>query len=161
MKQHLYKLSLILNHLHAPYTCSVKEKQRTKVSLLGSWLQIVQAYDTGCLTCLCLFSSTKINLISYISPNQFMVVSGMFYCSISGENKHYDTPTNPAAPAKVPGGSSSGAAVAVAASLVDFSLGELFLLPYPFIFSMDIILEFHCPVLYIHKFSVYCLLNKN
>ncbi|KAL1820109.1 hypothetical protein ACET3Z_014978 [Daucus carota] len=43
--------------------------------------------------------------------------------SISGENKHYDTPTNPAAPARVPGGSSSGAAVAVAANLVDFSLG--------------------------------------
>ncbi|WCJ42077.1 Glutamyl-tRNA(Gln) amidotransferase subunit A [Euphorbia peplus] len=43
--------------------------------------------------------------------------------SINGENKHYDTPTNPAAPARVPGGSSSGAAVAVAANLVDFSLG--------------------------------------
>ncbi|EPS58820.1 hypothetical protein M569_15994, partial [Genlisea aurea] len=43
--------------------------------------------------------------------------------SISGENKHYGTPTNPALPAKVPGGASSGAAVAVAAKLVDFSLG--------------------------------------
>lgn len=45
--------------------------------------------------------------------------------SISGENKHYDTPTNPTAPARVPGGSSSGAAVAVAANLVDFSLGNV------------------------------------
>ncbi|KAF5730307.1 putative amidase [Tripterygium wilfordii] len=43
--------------------------------------------------------------------------------SINGENKHYGTPTNPAVPARIPGGSSSGAAVAVAASLVDFSLG--------------------------------------
>ncbi|KAK6921289.1 Tetratricopeptide repeat [Dillenia turbinata] len=43
--------------------------------------------------------------------------------SIMGENKHYGTPTNPAVPARVPGGSSSGAAVAVAANLVDFSLG--------------------------------------
>lgn len=42
---------------------------------------------------------------------------------ISGENKHYGTPSNPAAPARIPGGSSSGAAVAVAANLVDFSLG--------------------------------------
>ncbi|XP_047950087.1 outer envelope protein 64, chloroplastic-like [Salvia hispanica] len=42
---------------------------------------------------------------------------------VSGENKHYDTPTNPAAPARVPGGASSGAAVAVAAKLVEFSLG--------------------------------------
>ena len=54
-----------------------------------------------------------------------MFSSGMLSCSVSGENKHYDTPTNPAAPARTPGGSSSGAAVAVAANLVDFSLGEL------------------------------------
>lgn len=52
----------------------------------------------------------------------------LFYRSISGENKHYDTPTNPVAPARVPGGSCSGAAVAVAANLVDFSLGELAIL---------------------------------
>lgn len=50
------------------------------------------------------------------------VVDDMAF-GISGENKHYDTPTNPAAPARTPGGSSSGAAVAVAANLVDFSLG--------------------------------------
>lgn len=51
----------------------------------------------------------------------------MFIFSISGENEHYSTPTNPAAPSRTPGGSSSGAAVAVAANLVDFSLGELHL----------------------------------
>ncbi|KAK9215507.1 hypothetical protein WN944_007512 [Citrus x changshan-huyou] len=33
--------------------------------------------------------------------------------SINGENKHYGTPTNPWAPDRVPGGSSSGSAVAV------------------------------------------------
>lgn len=43
--------------------------------------------------------------------------------STHGENKHYSTPTNPAAPACIPGGSSSGAAVAVAANFVEFSLG--------------------------------------
>ena len=43
--------------------------------------------------------------------------------SINGENKHYGTPVNPAAPNRVPGGSSSGSAVAVAANCVDFSLG--------------------------------------
>ncbi|KAI7743153.1 hypothetical protein M8C21_000166 [Ambrosia artemisiifolia] len=42
---------------------------------------------------------------------------------ISGENRHYGTPTNVVAPARIPGGSCSGAAVAVAAKLVDFSLG--------------------------------------
>ncbi|GAV63177.1 Amidase domain-containing protein [Cephalotus follicularis] len=43
--------------------------------------------------------------------------------SINGENQHYGTPTNPCAPDRVPGGSSSGSAVAVGAMLVDFSLG--------------------------------------
>ncbi|KAK4414189.1 Translocon at the outer membrane of chloroplasts 64 [Sesamum alatum] len=42
---------------------------------------------------------------------------------VSGESKHYGSPTNPASPARVPGGASSGAAVAVAAKFVDFSLG--------------------------------------
>ncbi|XP_057520626.1 outer envelope protein 64, chloroplastic [Amaranthus tricolor] len=43
--------------------------------------------------------------------------------SVSGESKHYGTPTNPGAPDRVPAGSCSGAAVSVAAKLVDFSLG--------------------------------------
>ncbi|XP_022744382.1 outer envelope protein 64, mitochondrial-like isoform X3 [Durio zibethinus] len=42
---------------------------------------------------------------------------------ITGENKHYGTPINPNMPSNVPGGSSSGSAVAVAAKLVDFALG--------------------------------------
>lgn len=43
--------------------------------------------------------------------------------SIYGQNKNYGTPVNPAATSRVPGGSSSGSAVAVAAELVDFALG--------------------------------------
>eukprot|EP00262_Sarcandra_glabra_P004369 TRINITY_DN15334_c0_g1_i1.p1 TRINITY_DN15334_c0_g1~~TRINITY_DN15334_c0_g1_i1.p1 ORF type:complete len:653 (-),score=115.88 TRINITY_DN15334_c0_g1_i1:547-2319(-) len=50
------------------------------------------------------------------------VIDEMAY-SINGESKHYGAPTNPAAPARIPGGSSSGSAVAVAAELVDFALG--------------------------------------
>ncbi|KAJ4846805.1 Outer envelope protein 64, mitochondrial [Turnera subulata] len=42
---------------------------------------------------------------------------------ITGENVHYGTPINPQMPSHVPGGSSSGSAVAVAAELVDFALG--------------------------------------
>ena len=42
---------------------------------------------------------------------------------IFGENAHYGTPTNPNAPGRVPGGSSSGSAAAVAGGLVDFALG--------------------------------------
>jgi amidase len=40
-----------------------------------------------------------------------------------GENAHYGTPLNPKAPSRVPGGSSSGSAVAVAGGLVDTALG--------------------------------------
>ncbi|KAI7729499.1 hypothetical protein M8C21_024499 [Ambrosia artemisiifolia] len=50
------------------------------------------------------------------------VMDEMAY-SINGENAHYGTPVNPCAPDRVPGGSSSGSAVAVGAELVDFSLG--------------------------------------
>lgn len=42
---------------------------------------------------------------------------------IFGENAHYGTPVNPKAPGRVPGGSSSGSAAAVAGELVDFALG--------------------------------------
>jgi amidase len=42
---------------------------------------------------------------------------------IFGENAHYGTPKNPSAPGRVPGGSSSGSASAVAGRLVDFALG--------------------------------------
>lgn len=43
--------------------------------------------------------------------------------SLSGKNVHYGTPLNPAAPDRIPGGSSSGSAAAVAGNLVDFALG--------------------------------------
>lgn len=42
---------------------------------------------------------------------------------LEGRNVHYGTPINPACPDRIPGGSSSGSGVAVAAGLVDFALG--------------------------------------
>jgi amidase len=44
-------------------------------------------------------------------------------CGMFGENPHYGPPINPRAPDRVPGGSSSGSAVAVAAGLCDFAFG--------------------------------------
>ncbi|OAY63798.1 Outer envelope protein 64, mitochondrial [Ananas comosus] len=41
----------------------------------------------------------------------------------TGQNLHYGMPVNPDLPSLIPGGSCSGAAVAVAAELVDFALG--------------------------------------
>jgi amidase len=43
--------------------------------------------------------------------------------SLNGQNFHYGTPVNVNAPGRIPGGSSSGSAAAVAGRLVDFALG--------------------------------------
>jgi len=44
--------------------------------------------------------------------------------SLTGENLHYGTPVNVNAPGRIPGGSSSGSAAAVAGQLVDFAIGS-------------------------------------
>ncbi len=44
------------------------------------------------------------------------VVTDEIAYSLNGRNAHYGTPVNPAAPDRIPGGSSSGPAVATAAS---------------------------------------------
>ncbi|MBC8239288.1 MAG: amidase [Alphaproteobacteria bacterium] len=44
--------------------------------------------------------------------------------SITGQNAHYGTPVNVNAAGRIPGGSSSGSAAAVAGELVDFALGS-------------------------------------
>lgn len=46
-----------------------------------------------------------------------------FAYSLAGTNAHHGTPPNPAAPDRIPGGSSSGPASAVAAGQVDIGLG--------------------------------------
>ncbi|KAI7841639.1 hypothetical protein COHA_004659 [Chlorella ohadii] len=57
--------------------------------------------------------------VSVVGKN---VMDEMAY-SLSGENAHYGAPTNPAAPGRVTGGSSSGTAAAVAAGDADIGLG--------------------------------------
>lgn len=44
--------------------------------------------------------------------------------SLNGQNHHYGTPVNVAAPGRLPGGSSSGSAAATAAGLADVALGS-------------------------------------
>ena len=44
--------------------------------------------------------------------------------SLNGENAHYGTPVNVNAAGRIPGGSSSGSAAAIAAGLCDFALGS-------------------------------------
>lgn len=52
-----------------------------------------------------------------------LTISDELALSLTGENAHYGTPVNPRCPERVPGGSSSGSAVAVASEQVDFALG--------------------------------------
>jgi len=52
------------------------------------------------------------------------VISDEMTFSLNGDNIHYGTPLNSAAPDRVPGGSSNGSAAAVAAKSVDFALGS-------------------------------------
>ena len=47
-----------------------------------------------------------------------------FFYSVSGANAHYGTPANLRAPKRLPGGSSSGSAAVVAASVCDLALGS-------------------------------------
>lgn len=47
-----------------------------------------------------------------------------FFFSVTGANAHYGTPVNPRAPGRLPGGSSSGSASAVAAGTCDFAIGS-------------------------------------
>lgn len=50
-------------------------------------------------------------------------VSDELAFGLDGENRYFGTPVNPAAPDRLPGGSSSGSAVAVAGRLADVALG--------------------------------------
>jgi len=50
-------------------------------------------------------------------------VTDEFAFSLEGTNAHYGTPLNPVCPDRIPGGSSSGSASAVAQGIVDFALG--------------------------------------
>lgn len=53
-----------------------------------------------------------------------MAICCEFFFSLSGVNVHYGTPRNVAAAGRIPGGSSSGSAAAVAAGMCDFALGS-------------------------------------
>lgn len=52
------------------------------------------------------------------------VITDELAYSMNGDNVHYGTPLNSRAPDRVPGGSSSGSAAAVAAKLCDFAIGS-------------------------------------
>ncbi|MHA7964114.1 amidase family protein [Paenibacillus sp. CAU 1782] len=68
-------------------------------------------------------ASAIAKLLSNGAAMQGVTITDELMYSINGENAHYGTPANPAAPGRIPGGSSSGSASAVASGLADFALG--------------------------------------
>lgn len=69
-------------------------------------------------------NATVIDLLLHAGARmEAKTVSDELTYSLSGENIHYGTPSNPMYPDRIAGGSSSGSVSAVAGSLVDFSLG--------------------------------------
>ncbi|MGR6546052.1 amidase [Paenibacillus tundrae] len=79
------------------------------------WLRTHEAADSTAPALLSLLASGA-RLIGTTQTDELMY-------SLNGENAHYGTPINPLAPDRIPGGSSSGSAVAAAAGLVHFAIG--------------------------------------
>jgi len=112
-----------------------KQAKASKGRLAGKTLAIkscicVDGYLTSC--------GSK-TLENYVAPYDATVIErikgeggvilGManmdeFACGVSGESSYYGPTDNPAARGRVPGGSSSGSAAAVAAGYVDMALGS-------------------------------------
>jgi len=117
------------------YPESAREQAKnSKGRLAGKVLAIKSCICVdGCLT-----SCASKTLENYIAPYDATVISrikkeggilvGManmdeFACGASGETSYYGLTDNPAAPGRIPGGSSSGSAAAVAAGYADMALG--------------------------------------
>jgi amidase len=66
---------------------------------------------------------TIIHLLESGATLRGLTMTDELMYSLNGENYYYGTPLNPRDPARIPGGSSSGSASAVASHSVDFALG--------------------------------------
>lgn len=68
-------------------------------------------------------NSTVVSLIKHGAAYEGKTLSDELAYSLNGQNIHYPTLINPINPERLPGGSSSGSAVAVAVKLADIGLG--------------------------------------
>jgi amidase len=91
----------------------------------------VAGYRTGC-GCPLKLAASDVKDSHATAVQQLLDAGGLFVgkthtdelaWSMYGMNAHFGTPINPAAPTRIPGGSSSGSAVAVASGQADFSIG--------------------------------------
>ncbi len=139
MTEHLMKLAESKDKFNA-FIRRYPEQARTqsdaaKGSLAGKALAIKSNICVDGF----LASCASKTLETYIAPYDATVISrikseggtviGManmdeFACGGSGETSFYGPTDNPAAPGRIPGGSSSGSAAAVAAGLADMALGS-------------------------------------
>ena len=138
MMEHLEKLIDKKDEVNAfikKYPEKAREQAGKKGRLAGKVLAIKSCINVeGCLT-----SCASKTLDNYIAPYDATVVErikkeggiilGManmdeFACGATGDSSYYGPTDNPAAPGRVSGGSSSGAAASVAAGYVDMALGS-------------------------------------
>jgi len=71
-------------------------------------------------------NATAVALLPLLAAGAWLIgktITDELACGMFGENPHFTTPPNPVAWDRVPGGSSSGSASAVAQGLCDFAMG--------------------------------------
>jgi amidase len=92
----------------------------------------VAGYRTGC-GCPLKLAQSPVKDAHAVAVQRLLDCGGQFMgkthtdelaWAMYGMNAHFGTPVNPAAPDRIPGGSSSGSAVAVASGQVDFTIGS-------------------------------------
>src|SRR3989344_3427749 len=96
----------------------VKSNINVKGMICNCASKTLENYKSG-------FNATVIKKLK----NEDAIVLGMvnmdeFACGSSGETSAFGVTKNPRAPSRIPGGSSSGSAAAIAAEFCDFSLGS-------------------------------------
>ncbi|MCE8417730.1 amidase [Rhodovulum sulfidophilum] len=122
-------------HAFMPYP-AIEVENATEGPLAGLTLAVkdlfdVRGYRTGCGCPLKLAAATDAET-SAPAVQRLLDAGARFVgkthtdelaWALYGINAHFGTPVNPRAPDRIPGGSSSGSAVAVAAGLADIALG--------------------------------------
>jgi len=91
----------------------------------------VAGYRTGC-GCPMKLAESDVKTVNALAVQRLLDAGARFVgkthtdelaWALYGMNAHFGTPVNPAAPDRIPGGSSSGSAAAVAAGLADIGIG--------------------------------------
>lgn len=112
-----------------------KNKEKKNLKLFGKVIAVKSNINVRAMLCSCAsktlenyYATYDADVIKRIKESGALII-GMtnmdeFACGSSGETSYYGATQNPALPDKIPGGSSSGSAAAVAANFCDAALGS-------------------------------------